>query len=101
MPTNGQTIQAAAALKGRTRIVDMSTDAANLILYVRPDEDMDGEFRATCALTGDTLNVRGWELPLHDGADRRAELRVEFGLEHISAPLARVLPAILAGEVVQ
>ena len=78
MPTTTE-IRGAAAGLGRTRVVDMSDDGSNLILWVRPNEDLDSEFRATCALTGEALSVRGWNLPLNDGAERRAELRAGFG----------------------
>ena len=78
MPTTKE-IREAAAARGRTRVVDMSPPAGNLIVWVRPDQDLDDEFSATCAETGDVLRINGWMLPLHDDADRRAELRAEFG----------------------
>jgi hypothetical protein len=79
MTATRATAKALAHNAGRTRLVHMTGGAHDLALFIAPDQDLDGEFLATCAETGDCLCLRGWLLDLHDGADDRAALAADFG----------------------
>ena len=49
-----------AALIGFTRKIWVSDGSTDLTLYVHPDADLDGRFKAICADEGDMLAVNGW-----------------------------------------
>lgn len=74
-----ETARNLARMSGRTRLVAMSCPLFDLVLWIAPNEDLDGAFWANCAETGDALQLNGWLLDLHDGAADRDELAAEFG----------------------
>lgn len=71
------TAQSLAAMGGRTRLIAMSCLTHDLVLWIAPNEDLDGAFWANCAETGDALQVNGWMFDLHDGAQDRLDLIAE------------------------
>lgn len=49
-----------AALIGFTRKIFVSDGSTDLTLYVHPETDLDGRFKAICADEGDMIRVNGW-----------------------------------------
>jgi len=54
------TIRDHAAIEGFILYLTLQGGGNDLDVYVRPDTDLDGRFKAICALTGEALAVNGW-----------------------------------------
>lgn len=42
------------------RLIDLTSTACDLTVWVRPNTDLDGSFDAICDATGEALRVNGW-----------------------------------------
>lgn len=42
------------------RLIDLTSSAVDLTVWVEADADLDGEFDAICDDTGERLKVNGW-----------------------------------------
>lgn len=51
-----------ARLAGLTRAIECEGFACSLSLYVRPDADLDGTFKAFCRDECEMIRVNGWTL---------------------------------------
>jgi len=60
------TTENGARLAGYTRPLFADSDFHSLSLYVRPDADLDGTFRAFCRDECEMLNVNGWHFDFSD-----------------------------------
>jgi hypothetical protein len=58
-----------AILAGYSRPVTACSDFHTLYLWVRPDADLDGRFRAYDSDECEWLNVNGWLFSIEDGHD--------------------------------
>lgn len=43
-----------------TNLIDLTSGAVDLTVWVKPGADLDGRFDAICDLTGERLWVNGW-----------------------------------------
>ena len=48
------------------RLIDLTSFAADLTVWVKADTDLDGTFEAICDLTGETLSINGWLFEVSD-----------------------------------
>lgn len=43
-----------------SRLIDLTSEAYDLTVWVKADADMDGQFEAICDDTGERLAINGW-----------------------------------------
>lgn len=63
-------IQANAKAAGFNVMIGCDAGIADLVLWVRPGTDYDGEFTAICSETGDRLRIMGWNVHVHGEVGR-------------------------------
>jgi hypothetical protein len=43
-----------------SRLINLTSDAVDLSVWIKPNTDLDSSFTAICDDTGETLRVNGW-----------------------------------------